>query len=161
MQKIKKQVIDGLKDLGVETGKEAVEQAGKIAAGVVTGKELVGEAEEMSQEEMVRKKLEDEEDKQKQIDSLRKGRNVEAEIGKIREEKRRQEKKKEEEFLEKLKRQRLAEEKERQRLAVEIMSQSTNPAKRKKARGSAFARGKGGPSRADVSATAEFGKKKD
>jgi len=159
MKKIPKKVLQGLKQVGEETGKELVEQTKRMVTGTISGKELVADANMMTNKEMVEKQVEDEKKKKEEMGKLR-GRDVEGEIVQVRKEKKQKEEEEEREFLEKVKRQRQVEEQERQSLASEVGA-SSSPEKRKKKRGSAFVKGKKKTSTADMSATGEFGKNKN
>ena len=158
MKKIPKKVVQGLKQVGEETGKELVGQTKKIVTGVISGKELVGDTKVMTEKELAAKQVDDERKKNEEMSKLR-GRDVEGEVTQIRKEKEQKEDE-EEKFLEEVKIQREAEDKERQKLAAET-GVSSNPGKRKKKRGSAFAKGNKKTSVADLSATSEFGKNKN
>lgn len=160
-QQIGKGVIDGLKQLGEETGKELVNQTGKIAETIITGKELLGDIVPMSNQEMEKKRVEEEQKKQKEMADLKNqmsehGRNVEGEMEQIRREKQQTEEEKEKAFLENLKRQR---EEEKMQSDYTGYEESSNPNKRKKSRGSAFAGGKA--KKEDMSQTREYVKKPD
>jgi hypothetical protein len=90
---IVKNVLKNLGEIGEESGKETVKQAGKITEGVITGWELYG-VKPMREDELAKKKVEDEKKKQEELAKLRQqrnepGRNVEEEIKRIREEKER------------------------------------------------------------------------
>lgn len=160
--KILKQVLQGIKDIGVETVKETGQQAEKMTDSVITGKELLG-IKPMSEPELAQKKAEDERKKQEEMARLQAqmkepGRNVESEMKEVRSEEEQQKKQEEEKFLEQIRLQREAEEAERTALAAGG-GESTNPAKRKKARGSAFVQGKkksSAPDPSQMSQTAEF-----
>jgi len=144
-------VAQALQQVGAETGKEAVKQAGKIAEGVVggiSGVELVGDIKPMGEQELVGKKAEDEGKKREEMSKIR-GRDVEGEMEQVRKEKKKREEEEERRFLEEIKQKREAEERERQELVVG-----------KKKRG-AFAKGGKKPAQSDMSATGEFSRKKD
>lgn len=152
------QVLKGLKDLAKETAEKSVDEAGKIVTGVITGGELVGNIKPMTPEEETRNKKLEEIDKQKKLDEVRsqmeRGRNVEAEMKQVVEEKDNEEKEKERIFLENLRKQREEEEAERQQLM---------PQGPKKRRGSAFVQGKkkSQPQADQLTATGEFKGKVD
>lgn len=160
-----KKVLEGLKQVTVETGEKLVKETGKIVESVIMGKELLGDINILSNNELAKKQAEEEKEKRSQISDVRsqmkeQGRDVEKEIEQIRQEKSKEEEEKEKqekEFLENVKKQREAEEQE---LAMMDM-ESTNPAKQKKSRGSAFMPGKKKASTADMSATKEYVGKKD
>lgn len=167
MKKIISDTARALGELTVETGKEAVKQAGEMGrtvATTITGSDLLGDMVKMSDGEMSQKKEQDEAVKNEEMERLRRqmqtGRNVERELEELRQEREIEEKKKEEVFLENIRVQREEEEEERQRMLAQ--QESSSPSKRKKKRGSAFARGKQGQaSLSEMSATSEFPKKSD
>jgi len=139
----------------VETGIKGTEQ---VLSTVITGQELVGDIKPMNEGEMAKARAE-EEKKQEKMSDLRsemsgQGRNVEAEIEKIVEEKKRKEEEDQKEFLENIKRQREAEEAERQNMSEEPVNNKREAAKRQ------FAPGKKKKSQApdptSMSATSEF-----
>ncbi|MFA5895231.1 MAG: hypothetical protein WC851_05655 [Candidatus Shapirobacteria bacterium] len=143
---ILKKVLKNLGQIGMETGKEIAKEGGKITESVITGKELLGGLKTLTPEETARKRAEDEQKKQAEMANLRagmseSGRNVQAEMTQVEKEEEREEDQKEKQFLENLRIQRQMEAQEHQQLAAE-MGVSTNPAKQKKSRGSAFAKGK-------------------
>ncbi|MFA6518732.1 MAG: hypothetical protein WCV93_03765 [Candidatus Shapirobacteria bacterium] len=139
MVSIAKSVLKGLGSIGVETVEKSAEHLGKIAETIITGQELLGGIKPMAQGEYQKKVSEDELRKKEEMKEIRDkiggGRNVEAEIEEIRKEKEKEEEEKEKQFLEQIRRQREAEMAERQALSG---GESTNPAKRKKQRGSAL-----------------------
>lgn len=163
---IPKQVLQNLKQIVAETGKEIVGEAGKVTESIITGKELLGDIVDLSPEQLAQKRAEDEQGKQKEISDVRSqvsGRQVEKEMEEIRKEKKKKEEEEERIFLEKIRRQREAEAQERAMMAAEI-GVSTNPAKQKKSRGSAMAHGKKKSSMPDpsqMSQTSEFKGKVD
>lgn len=137
---ILKKVLKNLGQIVVETGKESLEETGKITESIITGKELLGDVKVLSPEEQAKKQMED----QKKISDLRSqitGRNVEGEIKQVAKEKEQIEQQKEKQFLEQIRAQREAEERERMQLESS-MGVSANPSKQKKSRGSAFVKGK-------------------
>jgi len=143
---ILKKVLKNLGQIGAETGKEIIKEGGKITESVITGKELLGGLKTLSPQEEAHKRAEDEQKKQAEMAKLRSGvnesgRNVQAEMTQIEKQEEQEEDQKEKQFLENLRIQRQMEAEEHQRLAAE-MGVSTNPAKQKKSRGSAFAKGK-------------------
>ena len=160
---ILKKVLKNLGQIAEETGKEALEQTGKITESVITGKELLGNITTMSDEDLARKKAEDERKNQQEQAKLlgqihEPGRNLGAEIKQIQDEKKQEEDEKEKQFLEELRQQREAEEAERQQMSSQ-MGESANPAKRKKSRGSAGAHGSKKaqmPDPTQMSQTSEF-----
>lgn len=138
----------------VEKIKEEGPKMVKVARKAITARDLMPDLAEKYG------KRDEDKDKDKDKDKSKiPGRNVEDELKQLREKKKR-----EDEQLKKY--QEAEEEKERQRQAeYEMMMEqenavSTNPAKQKKSRGSAFAHNKkSAPDKADMSATAEFQKK--
>jgi len=152
------------KNFIIETVEKLGEEGKKIAKGVITAYEWMPDlAEKYGKNPPVGEEKKDEqkeEQKNKQEDKPQiPGRNVEEELKQLREKKKR-----EDEELKKY--QETEKEKERQRQAEhEMMMEqenavSTNPAKQKKSRGSAFAHNKkSAPDKNDMSATAEFQKK--
>lgn len=86
---IPKQVLQSLGQIVVETGKEAIKQAGEITTGIITGQELLG-INEISDEELKQKRMVEEQKKQKELAELRaqmgQGRNVEQEMKQVRQE---------------------------------------------------------------------------
>ncbi len=158
MKKMPKKVVQALGQVAEETSREMVRQAGKVVAGVVTGKDLVGDIKPMSEKEMVKKQTEDEAKKQQEMGQLReKGRDVEGEMQKVREEKKKKEEEEERQFLDNIKRQREAEDQERRSMVLMVSS----PGKRKKKRGSAFVKKGKGASQSEMSATSEYSRKRD
>lgn len=113
----------GIKSIGEETVEKTVEHTGKIASGIITGQELVGNLKPMSNEQQTKSQQEDERIKQQEMADLRSqmsgGRNVEQEIEKVRDEKKRKEEE-EEKFLKNLERQRENERIERQQMQSEV-----------------------------------------
>ncbi|MFZ2153066.1 MAG: hypothetical protein WAV41_03335 [Microgenomates group bacterium] len=139
---ILKKVLKNLGEIVVESGKEGIKEAGKMTETIVTGKQLLGDIKTYSPQEMAQRQAEDERKRQQEMADLRSqisGRNVEEEIKQVEKEREQTEDQKEKEFLEKVRQQREAEAAERNSLSGEV---SANPAKRKKKRGGAFAKGK-------------------
>lgn len=138
-------VLQNLGKITQETGEGLVKETVKITETAITGKELLGGISTMTDEELARKKTEDERKKQEEgavaKATASQGRNIEAEIKQVVNEKKSQAEQEEKEFLEQIRLQREAEELERQQMTAQ-MGISTNPAKQKKSRGSAFAGGK-------------------
>ena len=149
---IPKKVVQGLGEIGVETVKETTKQAVEMVNSVITGQELVGGAEPMNEEEMAKAKAEDERKKQEEIKNIS-GRNVEAEINEIIDERENSEEEKEKEFLEKIKLQREAEEAERKKLFEEPGNAKREAAKTQFAPGK---RKKQQPDASQMSQTSEF-----
>lgn len=142
------QVLQGLKQVAEETGKEMVDEAGKIVTGVITGAELVKDAKPMNEGEYAMKKEEDEKRKREEIKKI--GRDVEKEMDEVRKEKKRKEEEEERLFLENLKKQR-----EEEKAEMSVLEEP----KGKRPRGKMGAIGK--PKQSDMSATAEFSKNID
>ena len=146
-----KKVIKGLGEVGLETGKEAVGEAGKITESIITGTELLGNIKPLTEAELAQKKAEDGKKIQEETKTLM-GRQVDEEIKQVRAEKS-QEEQKEEQFLKQIQQQREAEEAERQQM-TEIPGNSKReaaktqfaPGKRKKQQ----------PDLAQMSQTSEF-----
>lgn len=158
MKQITDDTLKGLKQVGVETGKEFVKQVGKIAESVITGKELLGDITSMSQAEMKNKHQEDEIKKQQEMARLKseigqeRPRDVEGEIELIRKQRENEEEEQERLFLENLKRQREAE-------RAEMGAFVEEPSK-KRSRGDAFASNKK-VKQSSMSATKEYDNKTD
>jgi len=149
----------GLGQLGQETVEKLGEEGQKILESTITGKELLGLEGGVSDEDIAKKKAEDDENKRSQMADIRSQiskRDVGKEIEEIREKREQEEEQKEKMFLENLKRQR--EEERQQNLANnELMMESSNPAKQKKSRGSAFGhKKKSQPDQSQMSQTSEF-----
>ncbi|MFA4826775.1 MAG: hypothetical protein WC596_00765 [Candidatus Shapirobacteria bacterium] len=161
MKQIIGDVVKGLVKIGEETGKEMVSEAAKIGETIISGEELLGDIKPMTEEEMAKKKMEEERKKQEELQKLRlqmqeKGRNVEEEVRQIREEKEKEEQQEKQKEMEE--KRRTAEEQQKQAQAgAEEMTTSTNPAKQKKSRGSAFVnKKKQQPDQSQLSQTQEF-----
>ena len=124
---IPKQVLQAMKQIGVETVEQGVKHAAEIGSTIITGKELLGDIRPMGEEEMRRKQAEDEKKRQEETRKLRdqmgQGRNVGAEIKQIQDQKKKEEEEKERLFLQKVKEQREAEEQERKALAEQYGSE--------------------------------------
>jgi len=161
MKQIIGDVVKGLAKIGEETGKEMVKEVAKIGETIISGEELLGDIKPMTDEEMTKKNMEEERKKQEELQKLRsqmqeKGRNVEDEVKQIRKEKEKEEQQEKQKEAEE--KRRAAEERQRQAQAgVEEGAISTNPAKQKKSRGSAFAnKKKQQPDQSQMSQTQEF-----
>lgn len=159
---IPKQILQNLHQIGEETGKEIKKQAGEVVHAVISPKELLGDIKPKSQEEMMRMQGEEEKKKQEEMQKLRAqisepGRKVEQEMEQIRREKEQKEKEEEEAMLKQVQARR---EQERAEMAAVVGGgESTNPAKQKKSRGSAFVQGKKKsqqPDPSQMSQTSEF-----
>jgi len=159
MNQIIKDFGKGFKQLGVETAEKLVEETGKIAESIITAQELLGDIKPLNEQELAQKKAEDEQKKQKEISDMKSqisSRPVENEMEQIRHQKEKEEEEKEKIFLENLKRQR-EQERQNQMANFELMGESSNPAKQKKSRGSAFAnKKKQQPDQSQMSQTAEY-----
>jgi len=157
---ILKQVFKNLGQIAVETGKEVVNETGKITESVITGKELLGGMVPLTPEEEAKKQQEEERKKQAEMNQLRQqmaaGRNVGQEMDEIRREKEKKEQEEEDRMLQSLRQQRQAEEQERQQMAEAEMV-SSNPAKQKKSRGSAFMTGKKKSNQPDPASMSQTG----
>ena len=90
---IVKKVLGSLGQIVTETVEKTAKETMNIASGVITGQELVGDIKPLSEEAMAKAKAEEEEKKQEELGRLRQGtsasqeRNVEKEMGEIRDEK--------------------------------------------------------------------------
>ena len=163
---IPKQVLQGLKQVAVETVEKTFEETGKITESVITGKELLGGITSLSPEEMAKRKQEDEMKKKQEEEKIKQqmkemGRNVESEIKEVRDEKKRKEDEEERAMLRQIEQQRQAEEQERAQMMAAQEAQTPGH-KKKKSRGSAFAKGKKSqPSTDQMSQTQEFKGKVD
>jgi len=152
-----KKVIKGLGEVGLETGKEAVGEAGKITESIITGTELLGNIKPLTEAELAQKKAEDEKKITEEGTAVAKamanqGRNVGEEIKQVRAEKS-QEEQKEEQFLKQIQQQREAEEAERQQMTEVPGNSKREAAKTQFAPGK---RKKQQPDLAQMSQTSEF-----
>jgi len=153
-----KGVVKGLGQLGVEMLEKAKEESGKIAESIITGKELLGLERTMSDSELAFKKQEEEKKSREEVEKLRKemgsGRKVEEEITQLRKQEEREEEEKEKYY------QQAKEQRELQEQQAEyngLAMESSNPAKQKKSRGSAFVhKKKQQPDQSQMSQTQEF-----
>ncbi len=133
----------------IEKGLETVSNQ-VIKQTEITSKELLGDIKPLSDEEIVKKKNEDEQKKQEEINQLRvsmgQGRNMEQEIEQIRRQKEEDENKKKQSQV------------QPQQQPVILNTESTNPSKQKKSRGSAFGgkKKKSQPDLQSMSQTSEF-----
>lgn len=159
---ILKGIGQGFKQLGVETAEKLVEETGKILEPIITAQELLGDITPMSDQELAQKQQQEEIKKQQEINKLKaemgQGRKVEDEMTQLHKQEEKQEEEKQE-YYEKVKQQK---ERERQQQDMEyssLMTESTNPAKQKKSRGSALAhKKKSQPDQSQMSQTQEFNK---
>lgn len=167
-----KGVVKGLAKLGGETVEKMADESQKILESTITGKELLGLDGTMTEKEVVEAGKRDEVSKVKEVNKIKseipgsaetqnqkqkeKGRDVEGEIKEVREKRKSKEEEEERIFLENIKKQR-EEEKAEEKMAMGEMAVSTNPAKQKKSRGSAFSKKKkSGVDDAQLSQTSEF-----
>lgn len=170
MSGVIKGVGQGLAKLGGETVEKLADEGQKVLESTISGKELLGLDGTMTEKELVEAGKKDEFHKKNQVneiksempennqnkEQLEKGRNLEGEIKKVREEKKNKEEEEERIFLENIKKQR-EEEKEEEERTMGVMMKSSNPAKQEKSRGSAFAKKKKtGVDQAQMSQTSEF-----
>lgn len=160
--KIVKGIIKGLGQLGVETLEKAKEESGKIAESIITGKELLGLERTMSDSELEFRKREEEEKSKKEAERLRRemgpGRKVEEEVTQLRKQEEKEEEEKEK-YYEQTKQQKEIQEQQQQMEYDSLVMESSNPAKQKKSRGSAFVQGKkkkSQPTQSQMSQTSEF-----
>ncbi|MFA6250994.1 MAG: hypothetical protein WC686_05895, partial [Candidatus Shapirobacteria bacterium] len=137
MKKIAQDFVKGLAKIGGETGREMINEAGKIGGSVISGEELLGLAAPPSESELAKIKLDDDRKKQEEMAELRakmkQGRDVEKEMEEVRV------KREQSQQQEKQEEARRAEENRRWQAANQEMAEdSSNPHKAKKKRGSAF-----------------------
>jgi hypothetical protein len=151
-------ILNAIQQAGTEIAEQGIKGTEQIISTVITGQELVGDAKAMSDEEMAKAKAEDEKKKQEEMAKMKNipGRNVEAEVKQVIEEKKSEEDQKEKEFLENIKRQREEEEAERNNFVSE-----PGNAKREQAKHSMSPNKKKGsqtaaPNMSTMSATSEF-----
>ena len=174
--KILKGVVRGLGQLGMETVEKAGEEGQKIIESVITGKELLGLERTMTDSQLEQSKQQEKIKSQQEINKLKgemsKGndsnrgdektkerpRNVEDEITQLRRQLEKQEEEKARFYEQQKEKQR--QEKEKQQAEYnDLTTESTNPSKQKKSRGSAFAnKKKHKPDTDQMSATQEFNK---
>lgn len=155
-----KGVGQGFKKIADETVEKLGEESQKILETTISGKELLGLDGSVSNNELAHEQQEDEIKKQEEIRRIKAemglGRDVEKEIEEIRNQKEKEEEEKEKYFEEEKKRQEI----EQQQVLEannNLMTESTNPAKQKKSRGSAFIhKKKSQPDQSQMSQTQEF-----
>lgn len=130
-------IIKAIQEVGTEIVETGIKGTEQIMSTVITGQELAGEARPMSDEETAKARAEDEKKKQEELEKIRNvpGRNVEAEVKEVIDEKKNEEEQREREFLEKIKMQREAEERERQSMAEEPGNAKREQAKRQNSPG--------------------------
>jgi hypothetical protein len=165
---ILKGIGKGLGQLGVETVEKVKEEGGKVVESIITGKQLLGLDKTMSDSELEFKKHEDEQKRAEEIKKLKgemgqggeikeEKRDVEKEMKELRDQEKREEEEKEKYYEEENRKRN----EERQRQEAEynnLEMESTNPAKQKKSRGSAFItkKRKSQPTQSQMSQTSEF-----
>jgi hypothetical protein len=159
----------------METMEKASEEGQKIVESIITGKELLGLERTMSDAQLEQKKQSEKIKSQQEIDKLKgemggkkdnkgeenktkeKPRNLEDEITQLRRQLEKQEEEKEKYYEQQKERQK--QEREKQQAEYnDLAEESTNPAKQKKSRGSAFInkKQKHKPDQSQMSATQEF-----
>ncbi|MBP9817544.1 hypothetical protein KBC75_02175 [Candidatus Shapirobacteria bacterium] len=140
---IPKQILQNLKNIAEETGKEAIKQVGEMVHAVISPKELLGDITNLPPEELARRKQEDERKRQEEMAKIRaqiQGRNVGAEMQQIERQEEQEKKQEEDENLRRIRMLRQQEEAERAQM-VSLSGESANPAHRKKQKGSAAGKG--------------------
>lgn len=120
---VPKQVLQAIKQIGVETVEQGVKQAAEIGNTIITGKELLGDIKPMSDGELQQKQAEDNRKRQEEAERLKRemgqGRNVGEEIKQVQDQKKQEEEEKERQFLENIKKQREEEKKEQEAMAAQ------------------------------------------
>lgn len=163
--KILKGIGKGLGQLGMETAEKLGEESQKILESTISGKQLLGLDNTMSGGELEFQKHEDEQKSAEEIRKLKgemgqkeKGRNVEGEIKELVDQKKKEEEEKERYYEEEKRKKETERRRQEEEYNDSLMMGSTNPAKQKKSRGSAFARGKKKqqPNQSQMSQTSEF-----
>jgi hypothetical protein len=155
-----KGIGQGLKKLGEETAEKLREEGQNILESTITGKELLGLEGGVNNNQMLHEQQEDEIKKQEEINKIKSemglGRDVDKEIKEIVEQKEKEEEEKEK-YFEQEKQQKEIEAQQIAESNNSLMMESTNPAKQKKSRGSAFGhKKKSQPDQSQMSATSEF-----
>jgi type IV secretory pathway VirB10-like protein len=176
--KVIKGVVKGLGQLGVETVEKLGEEGQKILESTITGKDLLGLERTMNEGELELKRHEDNKNKADEIKRLRnemgqngkegeekpkeKRRDVEEEMEELRQKKEKEEEEKEK-YFEQMKKQKEAEKQQQEAEYNDLTMESSNPAKQKKSRGSAFIqkKKKSQPTQSQMSQTQEFKGKLD
>jgi len=172
--KVLKGVVKGLGQIGMETVENVVQEGGKIVESIITGKELLGLERTMTDAELEQKKRQESIKSQHEIAKLKgevgkkkddqkdenkvkeKPRNIEEELAQLRRQKEKEEEDKQR-YYEEQKRQEEEQKRRQQEEYNSLNMESTNPAKQKKSRGSAFINKKQHkPDMTEMSATAEF-----
>ncbi|MFA5828279.1 MAG: hypothetical protein WC841_02885 [Candidatus Shapirobacteria bacterium] len=130
---IPKQVLQAIKQIGMETVEQGVKQVAQIGNTIITGKELLGDITPMTEGQLQQKRAEDDKKRQEEAERIRgemgQGRNVGAEIKQIQDQKKQDEDEKERQFLENLKRQREAEKREQEEMAAQYGSEGNKKKK--------------------------------
>lgn len=155
-----KGIGQGFKKLAEETVEKLGEESQKVLESTITGKELLGLDGGITNNQLAHEQQEDEIKKQEEIRRIKAemglGRDVEQEVEKIRNEKEKEEEEKEK-YFEQEKQQKEIEAQQIAESNNSLMTESTNPAKQKKSRGSALARKKKSqPDQSQMSQTQEF-----
>jgi len=155
-----KGIGQGLKKLGEETAEKLGEESQKILESTISGKELLGLDGGVSNNQMLHEQQEDEIKKQEEIKKIKSemglGRDVDKEIKEIMDQKEKEEEEKEK-YFEQEKQQKEMEAQQVAESNNDLMMESTNPAKQKKSRGSAFIhKKKQQPDQSQMSQTQEF-----
>lgn len=150
----------GFKKLTDETVEKLADEGQKILETTISGKELLGLDGGINDNQLAHEQQEDEIKKQEEIRRIKNeiglGRDVEKEIEEIRNQKEKEEEEKEKFFEEEKKRKEI-EEQQVLEANNNLMTESTNPAKQKKSRGSAFIhKKKSQPDQSQMSQTQEF-----
>lgn len=157
---IVKGIGQGFKKLAGETVEKLGDESQKILETTISGKELLGLDGGISNNQLAHEQQEDEIKKQEEIRRIKNemglGRDVEKEVEEIRNQKEKEEEEKEK-FFEEEKRKKEIEEQQILEANNNLMTESTNPAKQKKSRGSALAhKKKSQPDQSQMSQTQEF-----
>lgn len=151
-------ILQAIQNAGTEIAEQGIKGAEQVMSTVITGQELVADAKPMSEEEMAKAKAEDERKKQEELAKLRQtpGRNVEAEVTQVIQEKQSEEDKQQKEFLEKIRLQREAEVRERANMAEEPGNEKRERAKHSMSPGKKKSSTTAAPNATQMSATSEF-----
>lgn len=172
--KILKGMVKGLGQIGIETIEKVSEEGQKIIESVITGKELLGlertsdtQLEQNKQQDKITSQQEiakikgeigdQKESQNNEIKTKERPRNVEEELIQLRRQKEREEEEKQKYYEEQREQQERQKQQELEYSSLDVGS--SNPAKQKKSRGSAFAnKRKHKPDTDQISATQEFNK---
>lgn len=155
-----KGVGKGIKRIADDTMEKLGEEGERFLESTISGKELLGLSGSIEGNQMAHEQQEDDIKKKQEIDKIRSemnfpGRDVEKEIEEIRNRKEKEEEEKEEYFEEEKKKKEIEEEQILEANSLNI--ESSNPAKQKKSRGSAFSKKKKSqPVQSQMSQTSEF-----